>query len=245
MGEDITAANNVRKTITINGVDIAEYQQRLQSLNKKTTPGKKKTTWKKGGKTKKAEPSSDNDQKITAFFSTPQPKKTDVLSLTKKEDSGLCITNDTNNIEDNLKHDDCDMKTENLNRKETHNMKKTFSNIDMTEKIMKFTQLTAGSDCVYGSGSCATHNCKLVRGVIQKRMSVPNKDGGVSWAMRDVTCLRCPNKDQAKPLTGVYSATTDVSDPSELNQGTNKRARITGSGKQRPISSQEDQSHGD
>ena len=98
-GDDITAANNTRKTITINGVDIADYQRRLQSLNKKTTPGKKKTTLNKGGRMKKTAPSSDNNHKITNFFSTyhPPPKNSDTRPLTSKEDSGLC--NDDNNID--------------------------------------------------------------------------------------------------------------------------------------------------
>ena len=127
----------------------------------------------------------------------------------------------------------------------SNDMKKTFANIDMTGKIMKFNRLSTANECVYGSGRCATHNCKLIRSVIQKRMSVPDRDGGVSWAMRDVTCLMCPSKDQTKLLTAVNSVTTDVSDTDEQNKGTNKKARITGSEIQRPISIQEDQSHGD
>ena len=76
-------------------------------------------------------------------------------------------------------------------------------------------------------------------------MSVPDRDGGVSWAMRDVTCLMCPSKGQTQPLSSASSATTDGSDPGEQNKGTNKKQRIAGSEMQRPISSKEDQSHGD
>ena len=41
-------------------------------------------------------------------------------------------------------------------------------------KISKFNQLTVGAECVFG-GRCGTHNCKLVRSVI-------DKSGGISWA---------------------------------------------------------------
>ena len=119
-------------------------------------------------------------------------------------------------------------------------MKKTFANIDMTGKIMKFNLLSTADECVYGSGRCGTHHCKLVRSVKQKRMSVVSKDGTISWAMRDVTCLMCPSKDQTKPLTSVNSARPDTPDPSELNQGSNKKPRLPGREEYEPISTQED-----
>ena len=64
-----------RKTITINGVNIIEYQKKLQALKKKTTPGKMKKNIKKNDKMKKTEPSSANIRKITTFFSPPLPPK--------------------------------------------------------------------------------------------------------------------------------------------------------------------------
>ena len=62
--KDGIQTNNVRKTITINGVDIAEYQE------KKTTRAKKKINQKKESKTKKTGQSNTNTQKITKFLST-------------------------------------------------------------------------------------------------------------------------------------------------------------------------------
>ena len=73
--ERITIATNMRKTITINGVDINEYQKKIQALSKKTTQNRKKTTLKKNPKSRKILPSSDKNRKITAFFSTPPPSQ--------------------------------------------------------------------------------------------------------------------------------------------------------------------------
>ena len=68
--KDGIQTNKVRKTITINGVDIAEYQKKLETLKTKTTPAKKKINHKKASKTKKTEQSNTNTQKITKFLST-------------------------------------------------------------------------------------------------------------------------------------------------------------------------------
>ena len=70
-----TIAPSSSNTITINGVNINEYQKRLEALNRKTTPGKLKKNNKKNDKLKKTAPSSDNNRKITSFFNTPPPKE--------------------------------------------------------------------------------------------------------------------------------------------------------------------------
>ena len=129
--------------------------------------------------------------------------------------------------------------------KTTNILKTTFNTISTTERIKNYNRLTTGDDCVYGSGRCGTHHCKLVRSVKQKRMSMVSKDGTISWAMRDVTCLMCPSKDQTKPLSSVNSARPDTPDPSELNQGSNKKPRLPGREEYEPISTQEDQLEGE
>ena len=160
------------------------------------------------------------------------------------EDSGpssdgmMHDTEEILNIENNARKID-------QHHKKTDTRKKTFGNIDMTARIQKFNQLTAGNECVFGSGSCATHNCKLVRSVQKKRMSVQNKDGEISWTMRDVTCLKCPSNNQTKLFTGVNSVSTDESELDENHQGTNKKPRMTGSEINEPITAREDQSHGE
>ena len=91
----------------------------------------------------KVEPPSDKTRKITAFFMKD-------------------MIDNKDNKEDNKPNNDNKLIT---------NKKKTFANIDVGQKIKKFQELSDGNKCVFGSGMCATHNCKLVRGVTQKKIS--------------------------------------------------------------------------
>ena len=88
-------------------------------------------------------------------------------------------------------------------------------------KIDNFQKLARGDECVIGSGRCGSHNCKLVRSVVVKKMSVINKDGSLGWSRREVTTLACPYAAQSK----------DVSTSSSASGGgvasTNKKARIS------------------
>ena len=105
--------------------------------------------------------------------------------------------------------------------------KKTFSSItasSVKDNIEKFQKFSRGGECIIGSGRCGQHNVKLVRGVTKKKMSNRNKDGTVSWQMREVTILRCP----AAQLTGSASKVSATA-PLQLGErGTNKKQRISG-----------------
>ena len=74
-----------------------------------------------------------------------------------------------------------------------------------------------------GSGRCGQHNVKLVRSITKKKMSNVNKDGTVSWQMREVTILRCP---AAQP-EGSASKVTAIAPPDLCEMGTNKKMRIS------------------
>ena len=65
-------------------------------------------------------------------------------------------------------------------------MKKPFNQLvkkntpkKINEKISKFQELITGDECVMGSGCCGTHNTKLVRGIVIKKMSCVDKSGGI------------------------------------------------------------------
>ena len=74
-----------------------------------------------------------------------------------------------------------------------------------------------------GSGRCGQHNVKLVRSITKKKMSNVNKDGTVSWQMREVTILRCP---AAQPA-GSVSKVSAIAPPHLSETGTNKKQRIS------------------
>ena len=74
-------------------------------------------------------------------------------------------------------------------------MKKTFSNIrkkSFKDNIMKFKEMSKGTDCMIRSGFCTSHNCKVVRQVTEKKMSTIRTDGRLQWRMCEVTILACP-----------------------------------------------------
>ena len=105
-------------------------------------------------------------------------------------------------------------------------MKKTFTNIaDMSvrSKIEKFQKFARPGECVIGSGMCGYHNVKLTRNVTMKKMSNINKDGTISWTMREVTILRCPATQPAGPRDKISAIAPLLA--SEM--GTNKKQRIS------------------
>ena len=88
-------------------------------------------------------------------------------------------------------------------------------------KIDNFQKLARGDECVIGSGRCGSHNCKLVRSVAVKKMSVINKDGSLGWSRREVTTLACPYAAQSKDISASSSASGG------RIASTNKKARIS------------------
>ena len=45
---------------------------------------------------------------------------------------------------------------------------------------------------------CSTHNVKLLRNVIEKKISVKNEDGRVVWKIGEVVTLTCPLKQRIR-----------------------------------------------
>ena len=55
-----------------------------------------------------------------------------------------------------------------------------------------YQELGRGQACIKGSGRCATHNCKLVRKIENKKTSKIDKNGKLVWQMCEVTISVCP-----------------------------------------------------
>ena len=104
---------------------------------------------------------------------------------------------------------DCVRKTTN-NR--IHNHKKTTFVIEkkgkVKENIKMFQELERGQECVMRSGMCATHNAKLIRSVVKRRMSVVTADGQVEWTMSEGVILSCPLKQVIGNSTAMTSPPT-------------------------------------
>ena len=104
-------------------------------------------------------------------------------------------------------------------------MKKTFSNISkksFKDNIMKFKEMSKGTDCMIRSGFCTSHNCKVVRKVTEKKMSTIGTDGKLQWRMCEVIILACPvNQIQGQPR----AANKQVMSAFEESGGTNSKRR--------------------
>ena len=75
--------------------------------------------------------------------------------------------------------------------------KKTFRNLEtrtFKEKMMSFKMMSEGGECIVRSGFCTSHNNRMVREVMMKRMGEVDSEGVTSWKMREVTILACPYK---------------------------------------------------
>ena len=79
-----------------------------------------------------------------------------------------------------------------------------------------------------GSGRCGEHNVKLVRLITQKKMSIIDKTGKISWKLRDVTTLSCPVAGRTSDLPDSQIS-VEMPNPPELSTANNKRIKISDS----------------
>ena len=117
--------------------------------------------------------------------------------------------------------------------------KKTFtstleeSRTKIRDRIKSFEQFSSSEEkCLMGSGRCATHNCKLIRVMKEKRVSCVDKCGRVSWTMREGATLVCPKSGYSTSKEGQKEAIS-----TQLREGgnsTNKKQRFY-SGEDGPI----------
>ena len=77
----------------------------------------------------------------------------------------------------------------------------------MKDRIKSFEDRSNGVGCMIAGGRCGLHHCKVVREIVQKRMSSTDKFGNVVWKMGEGTILVCPaaNKTYKGVTPGKYS----------------------------------------
>ena len=109
---------------------------------------------------------------------------------------------------------------------EQNKTKKTLNKIEtrknVSQKINMFQGLGRGQECVKGSGRCATHNCRLVREIKNKKTSNLDKNGKVIWQMCEVTISVCP----AAHTKQTDSANIQAVANSPSSAGKNKKQRL-------------------
>ena len=191
----------------LDDIQLPGRKEKKRSIKDNKKGAKKKTEVRKTpGSKRKQEPSSDQTGQMLRYVVKTAVEDSRVMNdrnqeagqvLHKQEEMKTVVDdrNWTDTISDNKK-------TLNVNQ---NNMKKTFGSLELQDirgKIEKFQKFSSNSDndCLLGSGRCAFHNCRLIRVLSKKKMSVVDDRGNISWDRRDVTSLACPKAAQTKPV---------------------------------------------
>ena len=206
-GTDVSEESNpVRNTrtgqITVNGVNLMT----LKKLKKPpVTKGNRPSDTKKKDNKKKNEMTVPSSGKITNYMVRKKGNEEEENSRLKtdnKEDNSKI--EDKTNVEENKREEEKKRKL--IGRKipsvrEDSKVKKTtFSPVQKTQKysvkdnILRFQRLADRDECVVGSGRCSTHNTRLIRSVIRKKVSEVDSQSQIAWPIREVCILACPNK---------------------------------------------------
>ena len=203
---DVTVEDNpVRNTrtghITVNGVSLMTLQKlKKPPVIKENLPGgtKKKNNKKNNEMT---EPSSG---KITNYLVRKNcNREEDARLKTDNKEDNISIE-DTTNVEEDRREEERKKKLRDRKipsvREDAAIKKMTFRPVQKTlncsvkDNILMFQRLADRDECVVGSGRCSTHNTKLIRSVITKKVSEVDSHGHITWPIREVCILACPNK---------------------------------------------------
>ena len=226
--EEMSIAGSRERDITINGVSVLDVLRKKSAKDKHPRQDQKTATKGRKKSSQLATPPSANIRKYLVKKSREDEDpagKTEVLKLSE----------DNQKMQDNrdipVKDNDCDIledKPTQENGTATQVMKKTFTHITqkntpkkISEKILKFQDMIRGDECVIGSGRCASHNTKLVRKIVVRKMSCVDKFGGIGWRNGEVTILACPKASQPGS-----SSTTQLTTKYSSEAGTNKKQQI-------------------
>ena len=213
-------------SITINGVDIRLVQKkRMDTMMKKSVPG----TCTPRGRKKKETSTTPSSENISKYF----VKKARDNSDGDKEGRQNSTIRKTIHEEDRSKEGGRRMTVRKKEPEETlvkkvddEKMKTTFRTMSvkgrqttMKEHIRMFQKLAEGEECVIGSGRCSSHNTKLVRSVVKRKVCSVNEEGAVSWPMGEAVILACPFSKQSS---------SEVAAGTSQNQfvGTNGRKKL-------------------
>ena len=207
-----TFVNSIRGYITVNGVRLQDSQMTMREDKVKKTPVRKV---KKDDKAKKSVRTTPSVNRISNYFSKKEDDVSGKMTLVK-----TAIVNyeaRTSQLEGGVKeqgdkvinHGRQGMNIDDKETKTTFNTIGT-KKIDVKKKIEEFHRISNKNDrCIIGSGRCATHNTKVMRVMVKKRVSVKNIDGSVGWQMCEGTTLTCPAVYQG-PDTGSCNDLSDI-----------------------------------
>ena len=206
--EDEHFVDNTPHGITVNGRRLSYPRSSGKRSVKKISQEEKKNTPQRMKKHLETEPSSG---KIWKYLTITKKKESEDRK-TQEDMTGKLEDKNTDSEEDykNMKKKNLP-EEEKVEKEKVKNVKTTFGqtkSVKVKENIRMFQKLSMGEDCVIGSGRCSRHNVKLVRGVVMKKVSCVDKNGRLSWLMREVTSLSCPYKPDRPGQSAMMSSVT-------------------------------------
>ena len=218
--EDDNFVDNTPHCITVNGRRLS-YPRSIGKMNvKKTGQEDKRNTPRRRKNTLEAQPSSGQ---IWKYLTVTKKKESD-KEYGRIQDNNTPGLEDKNTEREEDKNKKKDLREEGCKTKELNKVKTTFKPVNtvrVKENIKMFQKLSMGESCVIGSGRCSKHNVKLVRGVVSKKVSCIDKNGKLSWLMREVTNLSCPYKPDRQHGSDESAMTSSVTQ----SRGTNGNAK--------------------
>ena len=98
-------------------------------------------------------------------------------------------------------------KDETMMKEEKEELRKTTFSVrkkqpTLKEHIAMFEKLSNGVECVIGSGRCSSHNTRLVRSVVERRVCNVDENGRVTWPMEEAITFACPLSSDRQGTSG-------------------------------------------
>ena len=191
--ENISIKRDRISSVTVNGIDLMVLQKIKKDMR---TPdikaGKKQPSKKKDDKLTPA-PSSQNIRKYLEIRkqqqTTKQEEEEQECKEEKEEETHAGKRERRRKEEEKVVRDEQD----------GDDRKKTFSSVYKTTfqtNIQKFRMMSRGTECQIRSGFCSSHNVKVMREVVKKRMGNVDELGKTSWSTQEACILTCPKKPE-------------------------------------------------
>ena len=215
-----------RKTgfVTVNGVNMMVLQKMKKDPKKKMNVTGRNSP---RGRRKKCEEETPSSGKISNYFSRRHNDDSEggracdnVIVTEKRSEEDKEGRRRKLSVKDRKKDDTMMIKEKEELRKTTFSIKK--KQPTLKEHIAMFEKLSNSVDCVIGSGRCSSHNTRLVRSVIERRVCNVDEDGRVTWPMGEATIFACPLSSDRQ---SVEEQAAKVSSASNL-VGTNGNKRL-------------------
>ena len=177
-------------SVTVNGIDLMVLQKMKKDMKTQVVKTKKKQSRRKKIDKWTPAPSSQNIRKyLERRKQSPPPKQEEEEQECKEEQE------EDTHVRGEEGRDSEEDKTVKIGEN-SDVRKKIFDAVSKTsfQTNIQFRMMTRGTECQIRSGYCSSHNVKVIREVVMKKVSDVDELGKTSWSTREVCILTCPKK---------------------------------------------------